>query len=359
MGILLAAFLHLVPVPVQATVQALPMESSPSEAAAYLGLDQAEEIVLPVGSSVDVILHGFARIDYGAGDRFGDEAGEDQLGVSKMALVTEARYQDLSFVGVIGATILADQPVDTELKDIFLAVRNLGGTRASLRLGAEPLLFGLKPAGYPGDRSLVPSIEFGGAGAFPVSNQAGTCLVLDVPVADVGTFSAGLFDTSQTTSGAPGSVDGSRLYGNYFAQMRFEDLGGVAGLYGVAGYEGRYVGQTSAGARVDETESVLDVGAGYRTERFDVSLEYIMLDERITETADAESYTIAELTVFAGPWSFLVDYASASELGADTLRVGAVKSLNAHVSLQLEVAEDSIEGAEDVSSFHARLSFTY
>lgn len=162
-----------------------------SEAAIYLGLDGKDEQVLPVGSSVDVVLHGFARVDYGVGNRFGDAAGDDQFGISKMALVTETRWEDFSFVGVLGATILADQPVDTELKDIFVTWRNLFGSKASLRAGAEPLLFGLKPAGYPGDRSLVPSIEFGGAGAFAVSNQAGTSLVFDVPLGSNFKFQGG------------------------------------------------------------------------------------------------------------------------------------------------------------------------
>lgn len=330
-----------------------PAESASSEREVPTGL------TFPVTSSVDVVLHGFARIDYGIGDRFGDAAGEDQLGVSKMALVTEARWEDFSFVGVIGATILADQPVDTELKDIFVMWKNVGGTNACLRVGAEPLLFGLKPAGYPGDRTIVPSLEFGGAGAFPVSNQAGTCVVLELPLEGIGTFQSGIFDTAETTAGAPGSLDGSGVYRNYFGQVRLEDVAGVAGLYGVAGYEGRYVGQTSAGARVDETESIFDVGVGFRSARFDLSLEYVALDEVLTETAGRESYWIEELTLYACEWTFLADYASASELDARTLRIGAVRSLNEHVSLQLEVAHDTLENAEDVGSAHVRLAFTY
>lgn len=330
-----------------------------SEAVAHAALGDGEGVVLPVGSSVDVVLHGFARVDYGAGERFGDGAGDDQLGISKMALVTEAKWQDLTFVGVLGATILADQPVDTELKDIFVSWRGLFGTNASLRLGAGPLLFGLKPSGYPGDRSIVPSIEFGGAGAFPVSNQAGTAVVVDVPITGLGAFQAGVFDTDATTSGAPGSLDGSSVYRNYFAQFRLEDIVGVKGLYGLAGYEGRYMGQTSAGARVDETEPIVDAGLGFRTECFDLSFECIALDEALTETADAERYWIGELTVFAGEWRFLTDFARAEELEADTIRIGAVKSVNEHVSLQFELAHDSLDAVDDVDSAHARLAFTF
>jgi hypothetical protein len=328
-------------------------------AAAYPGLGDGEGVVLPVGSSVDVVLHGFARVDYGAGERFGDASGDDQFGISKMALVTETSWNDFTFVGVIGATILADQPVDTELKDIFVTWRQLGGTRACARFGAEPLLFGLKPAGYPGDRTIVPSLEFGGAGAFAVSNQAGTAFVLDYPLEGVGTLQGGVFDTDATTSGAPGSLEGSGIYKNYFGQLRLEGLAGIEGLYGVVGYEGRYVGQTSAGARVDETEPVFDVGLGYRTERFDLSVEYIAMDEMLTETPDTESYLIGELTVFVGEWSLLADFATAAELEADTLRVGAAKSMNEHVSLQFEFAHDSLDSAEDVDSVHARLAFTF
>lgn len=168
----------------------------------------------------------------------------------------------------------------------------------------------------------------------------------------------GAFDTGETTTGAPGSPEGSSIYKNYFGQVRLEDFV-VKGLYGVAGYEGRYVGQSSGGVRVDETEPVLDVGVGFKRDHFDLSVELIQLDEALTETADTETYLIGELTVFLGGWRFLTDYATADELGADTIRVGAVKTVNEHVHWQFEWAHDTLDAAADVDSINARLAFTY
>jgi hypothetical protein len=308
-----------------------------------------------VESAIKVILSGWLRLDYGYGNRFGDASGRDELGVSKMALKTEAQYENFNFVAVLGASIVSDLPTDTEFKDLFLVWNQVGGTAATVQIGAQPILFGLKPNGYPGDRSLQPSIEFGGAGAFPVSNQAGPSVRAIYPVEGLGQVEAGVFDTAETTTGPPtNSLDGSRIYRNYYGQMRFKDFG-VQGLGGVIGYEGRYVG-----AADDSVEPIIDLGIDYGTDLFDASLEYILLDQDITGTSDDETYWVAELTAFLrGGWMALADFATADELNATTVRIGTQYAINPHVDLNLEFAHDRIAEASDVDSGQARLTFHF
>lgn len=307
-----------------------------------------------VESSVKVLLSGWARVDYGYGNRFGNASGKDELGISKMALKTDAQFENLDFIAVLGSTVLSDVPNDTSFKDLFIVWHQFGGGDATLILGAQPILFGLKPNGYPGDRSLQPSIEFGGAGAFAVSNQAGPSVRLQYPVQGIGTFEAGVFDSAANNGAVGSSLDGSRLYRNYFGQMRVEDMG-VKGLSGVVGYEGLYVGGAD-----DSVEPILDIGVDYRTDRFDASLEYISLDQNVTGTTDDETYTVAELTAFlSGGWQAMADYANADELDAKTIRLGTQLALTPHSDLNLEWAHDTLGGASDADSGQVRLTFHF
>ncbi len=330
----------------------------PAVAVPTTSAQEPDDVLYQVQSSVDIELHGFVRIDYGAGKHYPKEIGRDQLGISKMALETHAKWDNYTFIAALGSTILSDDPdapgnsiVDTSFKDLFVVIDEVGGSQADLSVGAQPLLFGLKPAGYPGDRTILPSIEFGGSGAFAVSNQAGAAAVADYPLGDVGSIQVGLFDTSSTTFGAPVSADGSSLYKNYFGQVRLDSVDSE-GLYGVIGLEGLYVG-----GAVDDTEPITDIGVGYKQGNYDVSLEYIRLDENITSTADDESYVIAELTVSPSDrWELLADYATADELDTETVRLGARFDVQDHVYLQLEFAHDDIDGSSDLDSVLVRLA---
>jgi hypothetical protein len=323
------------------------------------GIPTSDGLEFVVESSTKVTLHGFAGFAYVAGNRISDANGDDQLGNVIAALETDVEFENFKFVGVLGGSIFSGQPADTGFKDLFLVWNAIGGTDFTARAGAQALLFGLKPAGFPGDRSLESSLEFGGAGAFAVSNQAGPSVIVEHPLAGLGRLEVAVFDTSATTSGTAGSLDGSGVYRNFFAQARLEHLG-LEGLYGVLGYEGRYVGQTSGGTRVDSTEPILVAGLGFASERFDLSLELQTLDENIAETADTESYTIAELTVFASEsLTAFLDFADADELGNSTLRLGGILDMNAHASFQLEFAHDEIDGASDASSVQGRITFGF
>jgi hypothetical protein len=310
-----------------------------------------------VESAIKVTLSGWMRVDYGYGNRFLTSAApsRDELGISKMALKTMAQYENFDFVAVLGSTILADQPTDTSFKDLFLVWNQVGGTEATLLMGAQPILFGLKPNGYPGDRSVQPSIEYGGAGAFAVSNQAGPSIRVIYPVSDMVKVEAGVFDTAQTTGAAPGdSLDGSGIYRNFFGQVRLTDVG-VKGLSGVVGVEGAYVGGAD-----DSVEPILDLGVEYATDRFDASLEWIALDENIAATTDDETYWVAELTAFLnGGWRAMADLATADELEATTVRLGTQFGVNDHLDLNLEFAHDRLAGASDVDSGQVRLTFHF
>jgi hypothetical protein len=305
---------------------------------------------------VKVSLNGWMRVEYNFGNRFPDAFGNDELGVSKMALKTTATYQDFDFIAVLGATIMSDQPVDTSFKDLFVVWHKVGGTDAQLKVGAQPILFGLKPNGYPGDRSIQPSVEFGGAGAFAVSNQAGPSILAEYPLAKGVVAQAGAFDTAQTTFGTPGvQVDGSRLYRNYFGQVRFTDIG-VEGLSGVVGYEGLYIGGAD-----NHVEPIVDVGVMYSDNKyFDISFEFIALDKHITLTTDDERYYVAEFTGHLNDQvSGYVDYAIADQLNNRTLRVGAMFEVNKHVTVHAEVSHDIIDNGPDLDSGGLRLTFHF
>ena len=309
-----------------------------------------------VAPEVNVNLGGWMRVDYGYGNRFGPAAGRDELGISKAALVTTATHENFDFTAVLGATILSDIPVvDTSFKDLFVTWHDTSGTGGSVKAGAQPLLFGLKPNGYPGDRTIVPSIEYGGAGGFPVSNQAGPSITGEYPLCDHCKLQGGLFDTSATTFGTPGvNVEGSRLYKNFFGQLRIDGLG-VEGLRGLIGAEGRYVGGTD-----NNIEPIVDVGVGYGNKQFDASLEYIMLDKNITGTADDETYIVAEVTAFLNDrWRLLGDYSVADELDVSTVRLGVVHDINKHVELHVEFAHDDFDTGTDLDSGHVRMTFHF
>ena len=195
---------------------------------------------------IELTIGGWMQIDYGVGsDRYGDRKGDDVLGVSQYAAVTQVQFdENISFVGVVGGTVLSNGAnEDFEIRDAFMVWDNfLDVEGLTIKAGAQPILFGLKPNGYPGDRSLQSSVEYGANGLFAVSQQAGPAIVVskNIEIIDIdlaGTISVGTFDhdTENDTM-----TDGSSLTDNLFAQIKIDQLV-LEGLYAVAGIESRYV----------------------------------------------------------------------------------------------------------------------
>lgn len=308
-----------------------------------------------------ISVDGFIRADYGNGDRYSQARGEDRLGVSKAALGITATYEDIQGVFVAGTERLTDGNSDNDgnidIKDAYIVVGAGKETGFSFSAGAQALLFGLKPNGYPGDRSLQPSIEYGGAGAFAVSQQAGPSIIGNYKFSPKLSLRFGAFDLdADNATGIAPPTDGSELTDNLFVLARGEDLI-IPGLYAAAGVESIYVG-----GAINDSQMIFSAGVGYKLGIFGASLEFVQLDGEIVGVTDNEQYVVAEFTVLPNSeWTVYADYSMADELDADTLRVGASYQLRKYLGLSFEYSQDSFDrtGATDVDSVDVRLTFTY
>ena len=307
-------------------------------------------------------IGGWIRADYGNGDRYADADGEDNLGVSQAALLGKWTYENLEAILLLGGTNLTadstDGDGDVGIKDAFIVWREIGGSGLTLSAGAQPLLFGLKPNGFPGDRSLQPSLEYGGAGGFAVAQQAGPSVILSYAAGDRVTLRGGLFDTSSSTAAyfeatGLGGIDGSSVSKNYFAQLELQS-GDEQGVYFALGYEGRYVGD-----EIDSTEPILDLGVGFKNKWFDLSVEYVQLDRNITRTLDDEAYGIAELTLMpTDRLQLYFDYAEAEERALETLRAGLRYQISKPLNFKFEYSEDEL-GNGSIDGVDVRLELTF
>ncbi len=313
----------------------------------------------------DYDLGGWIRADYGNGDRYDPADGEDTLGISQAALLGTWKYNNLEAVLLLGGTNLTaddnDGDGDFKIKDAFIVWSKIGGTQFRLTAGVQPLFFGLKPNGFPGDRSLQPSLEFGGAGGFAVSQQAGPSILLHYDVNELLTITGGFFDTSSSTAThfertGLGNIDGSSLDSNYLVQFKLEPTSGETGFFLFAGLAGRYIG-----SNIDSTKPILDLGVGYKGHKFDFSLEAIQLDQAFTDTADDEIYSIAELTLKPSERvSLYFDYGAAEEKNLETLRAGLKYKISSPLTFVAEYSEDELgSNAESISSADVRLEFSF
>ena len=308
-----------------------------------------------------VAFSGFIRGEYGVGDRYPEARGEDRLGISKAALAADVRYEGIQGVFVIGTERLTDGNPDNDgnvdIKDAFIVIGGQKERGFSASIGAQALLFGLKPNGYPGDRSLQPSIEFGGAGAFAVSNQAGPSLIGTYKFSPAVSVRFGAFDLdSDNGTGLFPPTDGSSLGDNLFVLVRANDLL-MPGLYAAAGLESIYVG-----GAVNDSKSIATVGVGFKQGLIDASVELMQLDAEIVGATDDERYVVAELALLPNDqWTVYFDWADASESEANTLRVGAHYQLMRHLILSAEYSKDEFDvtGATDVDSADVRLAVVF
>lgn len=323
---------------------------------AAFAVQAADEELQPV-----VTFGGFIRADYGAGDRYPEARGEDRLGVSKAALAATVHYDRIKGVFVIGTERLTDGNPDNDgnvdIKDAFIVVGDDSRPGFSWSVGAQALLFGLKPNGYPGDRSLQPSIEYGGAGAFAVSNQAGPSLIGTYKFDQGFSVRFGAFDLDADNAvGAIPADDGSQITDNLFVQLRSDDLF-ATGLYATVGVESLYVG-----GAVNDTKRIFAAGLGWRQGMFDASVELQRLDGEIVGTSDDEQYLVAELTFLPNKeWTIYADWATAKGLDADTIRVGANYEIMRHLTFSAEYSKDDFDfsGARNVDSVDVRLTLTW
>jgi hypothetical protein len=306
---------------------------------------------------VSLSVGGFIRADYGSGDRYPQQNGQDQLGISKAALAINATTEDIKGVFVIGGTRLSDSTSNGSvgIKDAFIVIGAGKATGFTFSAGAQPLLFGLRPNGYPGDSSLQGNIDYGADGAFNVSQQAGPSLIGSYAFSADQSLRFGVFDPDGygTTPG----TSGSKISKNGFLLWRGANLFG-SGLYATLGAEQVYVG-----GLVDDSKPIYSGGVGFRQGQFDVSLEYIHLDRTITNTSADEQYLRAHTSLQAtSEWNVYFDYSSADKLGATDYRLGANYQFRKHLAFTAEVSKDDFNarnGSPNVQSIDARLTFTY
>lgn len=304
---------------------------------------------------MDISVGGFIRVDAGAGDRYGDATGEDRLGVSKAAVAVTAKSGPIKGVFVLGTELTTEQDEttdgDIDTKDAFIVV---GGDIFNVSAGAQPLLFGLKPAGYPGDHSIQASVEYGAGGTLATSNQAGPSIIANLSLFQGGSLRLGVFDSQDYTPAGDveDATDGSSLGDNGFIQFRADDIGGT-GIYGVLGYESRYVGDA-----VDSSEPIATAGIGWKNSVVDVSAEWFSLDQMITGTADDEEYLVIESAFTIGDWVVYLDYSEADIQEIETIIAGLNYHYSKHFTFTVEISQDEIVGVES-ESVDLRLTLNY
>jgi len=312
------------------------------------------------GDQVKVGVGGFIRADAGFGNRYGEAHEDDRIGISKAALAVTAEYKNVKGVFVVGTEVTslnnADEDGNVDIKDAFVVLQDFGFDGFDLTLGAQPLLFGLKPNGYPGDHSIQGSIEYGAGGAFAVSNQAGPAIVGSWEYSEGNTLRFGVFD-QKDYAGSPAAIansdEGSTISDNAFIHWQGKDLYG-SGIYASLGYESRYVG-----GMVNANRDIYEAGIGWSNDSLDLSVEYVSLDEAFNGTEDQERYLIVE-----SAWQLnedlklYLDYSEAKELDIETYRAGVDYQYNKHTLLSLEYSQDDLVG-RDQKSLDLRVALYY
>jgi len=333
---------------------------------------------------------GFVRADYGNGDRYSVADGEDRLGFTKSLLLLSATTEDIQAILDFGGTGLSQSQggSDIGIKDAFIVIGAGQTTGFSLSAGAQPLLFGLRPNGYPGDSSLQPNIDYGGAGAagaFAVSQQAGPAVIGTYKFTPDLSIRFGAFDLAESNTGnATTATNGSKIGHNLFILLRGNNLGDT-GLYGTVGAERIYVGLPGGplgtqgggpvgGVMVDNSKTIYSAGVGFKQDIFDISVEYIHLDGAIVNTQDNERYIRAHASVQPViDWTLYADYSNGHEIGVSDFRVGVNWQFRRHLAFTAEYSRDSYSSTNElytgdgygttpppnVESVDLRLTFTF
>jgi hypothetical protein len=314
---------------------------------------------------------GYVWAEYGDGDRYPAEQGGDRFEMSQVAVELEADYQNVDAFVRLAATNVFDESApesDVFVSDAYITWNDFAGAGSDLLVGLQPILFGLKAASLPGDRSIQAGLEFGGSEGFAVSQQVGPALIYRYQPGDTFSINAGAFDTSSSTAQyyedtGLGEIDGSSFSSNYFVSMRWESIDG-RGFYGFVGWENRYVGDA-----VDDSRPIFDIGVGWGNAKVDVSIEYIDLDKAFVGTLEDETYTVAEIMLHLSRSShFYFDYAEADSSESETQRWGFIYDLNEVLGLQFEYSDDTLGKAVvdpltgqrvEVDSFDIRMSYTF
>lgn len=331
--------------------------------ASNLALADAGATVTVDDVPVNLAFSGFVRADFGAGDRYPVADGQERFGSSKDLLLLSATTEDVTAILDFGGTIFNDTNIpgngndngSVGIKDAFIIVGADKKTGFSISVGAQPLLFGLHPNGYPGDSSLQANINYGADGGFAVSQQAGPSIIGNYHFTPDEGLRFGAFDLAESNSlNTTTATNGSKITHNLFLQWRGDNIANT-GLYASAGVESIYVGVAGGplgnegGAIVDEGKAIYSAGAGFKNELIDASLEYIHLDADIVNTASDEHYLRAHVAITPAPrWTAYADYSNGHELGASTYRIGGNWQFRKHLGLTAEFSKDIYSSSNGV-----------
>ncbi|MEE9491967.1 MAG: hypothetical protein V3W04_01125 [Gammaproteobacteria bacterium] len=318
------------------------------------------ENTITINDEIDIGFGGFIRADLGVGDRYGKAHDDDRLGVSKAAFAVTTSYKNIQGVFVLGSEVTSvnnsTEDGNIDIKDAFVIMKF---SPVDLIVGAQPLLFGLKPQGYPGDHSIQGSVEYGAGGAFAISNQAGPAVVANWNITDSFSLRGGFFDhndyqNSGTRAASDPLVDnGSGIFDNLFIQLSGKNILGT-GIYANTGIEKRYVGDS-----VDDSENIFVLGAGWKNAQLDFSAEYQALDKTFIGTAHDENYFILESSYMPNSdYRVYLDYSAADELDLTTWRLGGNYHYNKHTMFTVEYARDDAD-SDDVDSVDARVTLSF
>ncbi len=305
---------------------------------------------------------GFVRADYGNGDRYSKADGEDRLGFTKSLLLLSATTEDIQAVLDFGGTGLSQSQggSDIGIKDAFIVIGRDKTAGFSFSAGAQPLLFGLKPNGYPSDSSLQANVDYGNSGAFAVSQQAGPSVIGTYRFNPDLSLRFGAFDLAESNTGnATRASNGSKIVNNQFILLRGNNLGGT-GAYGTVGLERIYVGLPGgplgtqgagpvAGTPVDKSKAIYSAGIGFKQDIFDVSIEYIGLNSAIVNTRDNERYIRAHGSFIPmADWQLYADVSNGHEIGVTDYRIGATWQFRHHLALTGEYSRDEFRSSNEV-----------
>jgi len=298
-------------------------------------------------------ISGFARAEYGNGKRYTENSDEDRLGITKAAVKISTKHKDLRTALVVGTKGTQDGTTrgDLNVKLAYVELGNIAESGVSVSAGLQPLLFGLKPNGFKGDRSIHAGVEFGAGGRFPVARQAGQAIIAKKEFGGF-SFRGGMFKYNKATSRVLHESDAS-ITDNYFAQIYGKNIFG-SGLYGVVGYESIYIDSTT------KNKPIATVGLGWKNDYFDVSAEQTTIDESISNTVGDETYNIVELAVKPLKKARLyADYSEAERAGVKTYRTGVNYNYGDHTVLTLEYSKDRYLAKSDVDSVDVRLAVSF
>lgn len=325
-----------------------------------LGSVRPEVMSKSSDSKFKLSVGGFLNANIGFGERYGDAHENDMLSLGNGAISVTGRYEKVKGVLLIGGEASSENSPSNDgnidVKDAYISIEDFVFDGWTVMAGAQPLLVGLKPASYSGERSLSRNIEYGGLGAFNFSRQGGAAITADIPLTKNAKLRVGIFDQKSYFNSAnvdgKDAVAGSSFSDNYFAQLSLSNIGDT-GLYGNAVVESRYVG-----GAVNSSEGIWAAGMGWRNHSFDASLEYVSLDQVFNETADDESYVISKFSFKPSQNSQMYfDYSKAKELDLQAYRMGLSYKYNKLTTMAVEYSRDEFEG-DDTSSVDIRVEFS-